>query len=78
MSSNLTVSATNLFAGNIRRQVLYFMLKIEETVWQYVKVPEGQEIGQVEILFERIDKKVVQEEESHLLNMKHRMIQNKK
>ncbi|AEO12455.1 MAG TPA: methionyl-tRNA synthetase [Hungateiclostridium thermocellum] len=54
------------------------MLKIEETVWQYVKVPEGQEIGQVEILFERIDKKVVQEEESHLLNMKHRMIQNKK
>jgi len=34
------------------------MLKIEETVWQYVKVPEGQEIGQVEILFERIDKKL--------------------
>jgi len=26
------------------------MLKIEETVWQYVKVPEGQEIGQVENL----------------------------
>jgi len=28
-------------------------------------------------LFERIDKKVVQEEESHLLNMKHRMIQTR-
>ncbi|ODM27236.1 methionine--tRNA ligase [Clostridium sp. Bc-iso-3] len=50
------------------------ILKIEKAVWQCIEVPGSLEIGQVEILFERIDKKVIQEEESHLLDIKHRMI----
>ena len=42
------------------------ILKIENAVWQCIEVPAGLELGQVEILFERIDKKVIQEEEVRL------------
>jgi methionyl-tRNA synthetase len=42
------------------------MLKIQGTSWQYVEVPIGTELGQVVILFERIDRKVIQEEEAKL------------
>jgi len=42
------------------------MLKIEKVAWQYVQVPAGLELGTVEILFERIDKKIIQEEEIRL------------
>ena len=41
-------------------------LGIENTTWQYAHIPAGWELGQVEILFERIDKKVIQEEEQKL------------
>ncbi len=41
-------------------------LKIEKTVWQYIEIPSDLELGQVEILFERIDKKIIQEEEARL------------
>jgi methionyl-tRNA synthetase len=42
------------------------ILKIEKAVWQCIEVPAGLGLGQVEILFERIDKKVIQEEEARL------------
>ena len=42
------------------------ILNIKESAWQYVNVPDGLELGRVEILFERIDKKVIQEEEERL------------
>jgi methionyl-tRNA synthetase len=42
------------------------MLKIEKAAWQCIEVPAGLELGQVEILFERIDKKAIQEEELRL------------
>jgi len=42
------------------------MLKLTNITWQYVQVPAGLELGPVEILFERIDKKAIQEEESKL------------
>jgi len=42
------------------------ILKIEKADWQHVIIPFGLELGQVEILFERIDKKVIQEEEAKL------------
>lgn len=42
------------------------VLKIDETAWQCIEIPGELEIGQVEILFERIDKKVIQEEEIRL------------
>lgn len=42
------------------------ILKFEKIAWQYIEVPAGLELGPVEILFERIDKKVIQEEESKL------------
>lgn len=42
------------------------MLKVEKKSWQYIEVPAGLELGSVEILFERIDKKVIQEEEAKL------------
>lgn len=42
------------------------MLKVEKTAWQHTQVPVGLELGPVEILFERIDKKVIQEEEVRL------------
>jgi len=42
------------------------MLKIEKANWQHIEVPAGLELGKVEILFERIDKKVIQEEEARL------------
>lgn len=43
------------------------ILKIEKAVWQFMEISSGLELGQVEILFERIDKKAVQEEEERLL-----------
>lgn len=42
------------------------ILKIENVVWQCIEVPSGLELGHVVILFERIDKKVIQEEEVKL------------
>lgn len=42
------------------------ILKIEKTVWRRIEIPADLELGQVEILFERIDKKVIQEEELRL------------
>ncbi len=41
-------------------------LGIENATWQHTQIPVGRELGQVEILFERIDKKVIQEEEQKL------------
>ena len=45
------------------------MLKIRKTAWQYIEVPIELELGQVEILFERIDRKVILEEEENLKKM---------
>ena len=42
------------------------VLKIEKAAWQYIEVPADLELGQVEILFERIDKKVIQQEKTRL------------
>ena len=42
------------------------MLGITSVAWQYTEVPPGQEIEQVEILFDRIDKKNIQEEDNLL------------
>jgi len=42
------------------------LLEIGEATWQCIEVPSGLELGKVEILFERIDKKVIQEEEARL------------
>jgi methionyl-tRNA synthetase len=44
------------------------ILKIGNAVWKYIEIPAGFELGQVEILFERIDKKVIQEETIRLTN----------
>ena len=42
------------------------MLKIGKAVWEYIVIPGGFELGPVEILFERIDKKVLHEETARL------------
>jgi methionyl-tRNA synthetase len=42
------------------------MLKIEKPVWQYIHIPSGREPENVNILFQRIDKKVIEEEEARL------------
>jgi methionyl-tRNA synthetase len=42
------------------------MLKAEKSNWHYTEVPAGSVIGHVEVLFERIDKKVIEEEEKTL------------
>jgi len=42
------------------------MLKIGEAAWQYVAISAGLELGPVEILFERIDKKAIQDEETNM------------
>jgi len=42
------------------------ILRIEQTAWQHIKIPAGLTLGPVEILFERIDKSVIQEEEQRL------------
>ncbi len=42
------------------------ILKIENASWHYIEVPASLELGMVEILFERIDKKVIKEEEIKL------------
>jgi methionyl-tRNA synthetase len=42
------------------------ILDIDKVVWDYVEIPGGFELGPVEILFERIDKKVIAEEELKL------------
>jgi methionyl-tRNA synthetase len=44
------------------------ILKIGKSTWQYVNIDAGLEIGPVEILFDRIDKNVIQDEESKLYN----------
>lgn len=42
-------------------------LKITDLSWQYVEIPTGLKLGPVEILFQRIDKKVIAEEEERLV-----------
>ena len=42
------------------------MLKIEKAVWQKIEIAAGLDLGAVEILFERIDKKAILEEEEKL------------
>lgn len=44
------------------------MVKIEKAVWQYTEIKSGLKLNPVEVLFERIDKKVIEEEESKLKN----------
>lgn len=43
------------------------MLKIGSISWQYIGIPAGFELEQVEILFERIDKNIIKEEEVKLM-----------
>lgn len=38
------------------------MLKIQATGWNYIEIPSASQIGEVAILLERIDKKVIEEE----------------
>lgn len=47
------------------------MLKLADASWRYVEVPAGLELGPVEILFGRIDKKAVAEEEARLGSERH-------
>ncbi len=42
------------------------MLRIEETFWNYVEIPGGLLLEKVEMLFDRIDKKMIREEEERL------------
>lgn len=42
------------------------ILSIENVSWEYIEIQAGLELGPVEILFERIDKKVIDEEEAKL------------
>jgi methionyl-tRNA synthetase len=42
------------------------VLKIKNTSWKYIEIQAGLELGHVEIFFERIDKKAIQEEEERL------------
>jgi methionyl-tRNA synthetase len=42
------------------------VLRIGQTTWQYIEIPAGLTLGPVEMLFERIDKSVIQEEERKL------------
>lgn len=42
------------------------ILRSKNEAWHYTEVPPGLELERVEILFERIDKKVIQEEETKL------------
>jgi len=44
------------------------MLRIGQAVWKQIELPAGLELGPVEILFERIDKKEIQEEMLRLKN----------
>lgn len=41
-------------------------LKIKDSSWEFTEIQSGLELGEVSILFERIDKKVIQEEEAKL------------
>lgn len=43
------------------------MLKIENTSWHLIEIPAGVKLYDVEILFERLDKKVIQEEVFYVL-----------
>ena len=38
------------------------MLSIDSTGWHPISIPSGLKLGPVDILFERIDKKVINEE----------------
>jgi methionyl-tRNA synthetase len=42
------------------------MLSITNIGWRYIEIPDGQSLNPVEILFERIEKKVILEEENLL------------
>jgi len=42
------------------------ILSMEFAAWKFIEIPAGLELGAVDILFERIDKKVIQEEEARL------------
>jgi len=44
------------------------MLQIETLDWEYTEVPSGSKIGTVTILFERINKKTIEEETERLKN----------
>jgi len=41
-------------------------LGIDKATWQFTEIPSGLELGKVEILFDRIDKKVIRKEEARL------------
>ncbi len=41
-------------------------LSLDEPAWKPVSIPAGTELGNVEILFERLDKKVISEERTQL------------
>ncbi|MFP4456714.1 MAG: methionine--tRNA ligase [Clostridia bacterium] len=43
-------------------------LQIEELSWEYIEVDRGVEIGEVEILFERLDESIIEEELERLKN----------
>jgi methionyl-tRNA synthetase len=43
-------------------QKIKSFLKMNELSWDYTEVEKGVEIGEVEILFERLDEKVIEEE----------------
>lgn len=49
-------------SGKIRN-----MLKVEKAVWEYSEIPSGSDISTTDILFARIDKKVIEEETQKLL-----------
>lgn len=42
------------------------ILKLQKAAWQFIEINAGLELGPVEVLFERIAKKAIQEEESKL------------
>lgn len=50
------------FSSNRIRQFLF----MGNPDWQVVKIPSGLELAEVQILFDRIDKKTIQEEENRL------------
>ena len=42
------------------------ILKVGKAAWKYIEIPAGSELGPAEILFERIDKKIIHEETARL------------
>jgi hypothetical protein len=43
------------------------MLGIHTNEWSYAEIPAGLQLNEVSILFEKIDKKKIREEEERLL-----------